>query len=236
MCVFSHLVPHNELQKFHSTAKHWSKPLLTTTSSILCVISKASAFDYTKSLRSFVEIWIMLHIPSELSRRPKNQEERTAVPGHKRRRAGFTCGTTGFLILLLVFTASLNKPLVFYGWEKALPLSQLNSNIPSLHSFTKKLGPFCLLQLLEICFIAVNIAALNSKNLKLNQKSRALLLAEKLLRPKSQVRVPISRTTCTALFIVAVFWVSPSSAPGPPYSPEETLHTFPRISPSQCFS
>lgn len=158
--VFSSpLGPHNELQKFHSTAKYLSKPPLTTTSSIPCVISKASAFDYTKSLRCFVEIRITPRTPSAVSRRPKNREVRTAADAHNGRRAGFTCSTTGFLILLLVFTAPLNKPLVLLEGEST-PFSQLNSNLPSLCSFIKKLQPLCLLWLLEICFIALKIAAL----------------------------------------------------------------------------
>lgn len=43
----------------------------------------------------------------------------------------------------------------------------------------------------------------------------------------SQVRASIFCNPCTDLFIVGAFWVSPSSAPGPLYSPEKKTSHIP---------
>lgn len=75
----SSLAPHNELQKFQSTEKHLSNPPLSIHFLHALWCFQTSVFDYTKSLQSFVEIWIMLHIPHVLSRR--SNWEAQPMPG-----------------------------------------------------------------------------------------------------------------------------------------------------------
>lgn len=127
----SPLAPHNELQKFQSTEEHLPKPPLTNHFLHALCYFQTSVFDYTKSLWSFVEIWIMPHTPSELSRRPKNWE---AQPMPEGGQALSVAPQAFWYSFLLGFTASLNKPLSFYERE-TLPFLSYGKTLSLPQSF-----------------------------------------------------------------------------------------------------